>query len=166
MAIVDREARCGRQSPESDGAEVIEFPGAASPREPVSQRRGGTGCLGVALVCCGIAMLPWLLVLANSLPAADLVPHWSTAWVGLDALEALGLATTGLLLLRRDPRRCLTATATAVLLIVDFWFDVTTSTPGAELATAIAMGLGVELPMATLCTALAVRSLPHPAQRS
>ncbi|WP_323138670.1 hypothetical protein [Streptomyces mirabilis] len=62
-------------------------------------------------------------------------------------------------MLRRDPRRCLTATATAALLVVDAWFDVTTSRPGPGLATAVAMAVGAELAMAALCTVLAVRAL-------
>jgi hypothetical protein len=121
----------------------------------------GTRPLAVVLLCAGVAMLPWLLVLANSLPATE-----SATWIGLDVLEALGLAATGLLMLRRDPRGCLTATATAVLLVADAWFDVTTAAPGTELATAAAMALGVELPMAILCAVQAIRSWPHPARRN
>ncbi|MFJ9904462.1 hypothetical protein ACIRVK_16465 [Streptomyces sp. NPDC101152] len=113
--------------------------------------------LGLALVGCGAAMVPWLVVLARTLPDTAQVRHWSTAWVGLDALEALGLTVTGRLLLCRDPRHGLTATATAALLVVDAWFDVTTAAPGPELTAAVAMALGVELPMAALCTTLAVR---------
>jgi hypothetical protein len=116
--------------------------------------------LGLALVGCGAAMVPWLVVLGRTLPDTAQVRHWSTAWVGLDALEALGLTVTGRLLLRRDPRHGLTATATAALLVVDAWFDVTTAAPGPELTTAVAMALGAELPMAALCTTLAVRALP------
>jgi hypothetical protein len=109
-------------------------------------------------------MLPWLVALAKTLPTTTRVQHWSTAWVGLDTLEALGLATTGRLLLRRDPRYALTATATAALLVTDAWFDVTTSAAGTELTTAVVMALGIELPMATLCTVLAVRSLQRPSR--
>ncbi|WP_371641802.1 hypothetical protein [Streptomyces mirabilis] len=63
-------------------------------------------------------------------------------------------------MLRRNPRRCLTATATAALLVVDAWFDVTASQPGPELATAVVMAVCAELPMAALCTVPAVRALP------
>ena len=140
-------------------AEAMPGPGPSSrPKWPGGEPR----YLGLALVGCGVAMLPWLVVLAKTLPATTRVRHWSTAWVGLDALEALGLATTGRLLLRRDPRCALTATATAALLVTDAWFDVTTSAAGAEFTAAVAMALGAELPMATLCTLLAVRSLPRP----
>ncbi|MCW2869942.1 hypothetical protein [Actinacidiphila oryziradicis] len=95
--------------------------------------------VGYALIACGLALLP------------------------LDALEALCLITTGLLTLRRDPRHALVATATAMLLVVDAWFDTTTAAQGSDLVTALAMAVGAELPLAALCTVLAVRALPRAA---
>jgi hypothetical protein len=130
---------------------VIEYAGTAAPR------RGGTRGLGIALVCSGIAVLPWLLVPAGTLPATVRVSNWSTAWRGLDVLEALGPVTAGFLLLRRNPRRCLTA----ALLVVDVRVDVTTSVWGTEPVTAVVMALGAELALATLCAVLAVRPLPR-----
>lgn len=109
----------------------------AGSQEPPPRLPSAIRCLVLALMCCGVALVVWL-------------------WAGLGALEALGLAATGVLLLRRDPRRCLTAAATAALMVVDAWFDVLTSLPGTELATALAMALGAELPLATLCVVLAV----------
>ncbi|MER7689684.1 hypothetical protein [Streptomyces sp. NPDC097610] len=66
----------------------------------------------------------------------------------------------------RDPRRCLTATATAALLVVDAWFDVTTSQPGPELATAVVMAVCAELPMGRPVhrTGRARTAVPHPRQ--
>ncbi len=116
--------------------------------------------LGWALTGAGAAMVPWLFVLATELPAHTTAVHWNTVWVGLDSLEALGLASTGLLLRRRDARAGLTAAATATLLAVDAWFDVLTSASGADRAVAIAMAAGAELPMAALCAYLAVRLYP------
>lgn len=116
--------------------------------------------LGWALTGAGAAMVPWLFVLATELPAHTTAVHWNTVWVGLDSLEALGLASTGLLLRRRDPRAGLTAAATATLLAVDAWFDVLTSAAGADRAVAIAMAAGAELPTAALCAYLAVRLYP------
>ncbi|MET7685435.1 hypothetical protein [Streptomyces sp. NPDC005423] len=121
----------------------------------------GSRRLGTLLVCCGLAVLPWILALAAFLPSTVRVSNWSTAWVGLDALEALGLVTSGCLLLRRDARGSLTAAATAALLLVDVWVDVTTSAGGWERVEAVAMGLGAELPLAAVCAVLAVRSLPR-----
>jgi hypothetical protein len=122
-------------------------------------RKLGARHLGLGLLACGAGMVPWLVVLAATLPGTTRVPHWSMAWVGLDALEAIGLASTGWLLRRNDPRRCLTAMATSALLVTDAWFDITTSGSGGPLAEAIAMAVLAEIPMAVLCAVIAYRSL-------
>ncbi len=49
--------------------------------------------------------------------------------------------------------------ATAVALTIDAWFDVTTSAPGSSVAIAVAMAAVAELPMAALCTLLALRAV-------
>lgn len=116
--------------------------------------------LGWAFTGAGAAMIPWLFVLADQLPAQTTAVHWNTVWIGLDSLEALGLASTGMLLRRQDSRAGLTAAATAALLAMDAWFDVLTSAPGADRAVAIAMAAGAEVPMAALCAYLAVRLYP------
>lgn len=116
--------------------------------------------LGVGLTGAGLAMVPWLGLLATGLPASYQAQNWNAAWVGLDALEALGLFATGTLLRRRDARAALTAAATSALLCVDALFDVLTSAP-ADRITAIVMAVGAELPVAALCAVLAVRTLPR-----
>jgi hypothetical protein len=143
------------------GAEVIALfgdPVTTGARPRVRRLRWA----GFALVGCGLALLPWLFVLANDLPATATAAHWSLAWVGLDTLEALGLITTGLLATRRDPRRALAATATATLLVVDAWFDLTTAGRGGDFTSAVAMAAGAEVPLAALCVAMAMRALPRP----
>ncbi|MEE4589401.1 hypothetical protein ACFV27_00220 [Streptomyces antimycoticus] len=109
-----------------------------------------------ALLVSGVALVPWLYVLARTLPSTARVGHWNVAWVGLDALEALGLLSTAALRRRGDDRHRLTAAATGALLVVDAWFDTVTAAPGGELAAAVAMALGAELPLAAVCTALAL----------
>jgi hypothetical protein len=113
--------------------------------------------LGRGLIVAGAGMIPWLAGLAVQLPSQTTAYHWAAAWTGLDAMEAAGLAATGLLLLRRDDRYRLTAMVTATLLVVDAWFDVTTSAPGGDQAIAIAMAVCAELPVAALCAVLAWR---------
>src|SRR3954447_19105040 len=90
-------------------------------------RPGGRrpGALGAVFVLVGLAMIPWVYYLSVTLPASAQAAHWSLAWVGLDSCEALALFATGRFLLRRDDRCVLTAVGTAVLLLVDAWFDVT-----------------------------------------
>lgn len=97
---------------------------------------------------CGAALVPWLVILALTLP------EWTVAWVGLDAMESLGLIATGLLTLRRHPLRPVVAGATATLLVIDAWFDVTTST-GVTFVMALLMAVLAELPLAALCGYLA-----------
>jgi hypothetical protein len=122
-----------------------------------SKPRSTSTWLGQAFVVMGMVMIPWLCYLAVSLPDSAEAVHWAAAWVGLDSCEALALFSTGWLLLRGDSRCALTATATSVLLSIDAWFDVTTSAPGTQMATAVAMAVCVEIPLASLCAVLALQ---------
>jgi hypothetical protein len=126
---------------------------------PEAVRPDGTGrpWLGRGLAVAGLAMIPWLVVLAVTLPASARAAHWPAAWIGLDSLEGLGLLATGLLLIRGDDRCCLTASATSALVLTDAWFDVTTASPGPALAMAIAMAACIEIPVSLICASVAVR---------
>lgn len=117
--------------------------------------------LARGLIAAGVVMVPWLFVLATQLPAATTAWHWPLAWTGLDGLEAFGLLTTGLLLARRDDRYRLAAVASATLLAMDAWFDVTTAAPGSQRLIAVAMAACPELPVAALCLTLALRGCPR-----
>jgi hypothetical protein len=122
----------------------------------------GRRWLGRGLAAAGLGMIPWLGVLAVTLPASARAAHWPAAWIGLDGMEGLGLLATGLLLIRRDHRCCLTAAATSVLVLTDAWFDVTTASGGAAQAVAIAMAACVEIPVSLVCACVALRTLPRP----
>jgi hypothetical protein len=128
---------------------------------PTATPRSSNGWLGWSLIVGGLAMIPWLFVLAVQLPSSARAAHWSTAWVGLDTLEALGLVTTGVLVRLGDERRCLAAAATAALLPADAWFDVTTAAAGSDQTTAILMAVFLELPIAALCAVLSIRTFPR-----
>ncbi|MDC0769595.1 hypothetical protein [Streptomyces sp. HD] len=113
-------------------------------------------------VACGLALLPWLVVLANSLPAAAVASNWRTVWIGLDTAEAVALIATGLLAVRGHRLHSLTATVAATLLVVDAWFDTMTAAPGMDQVSAAAMALGAELPLAVVCVVLAARGHARP----
>lgn len=113
--------------------------------------------LGRILTGAGLVLLPWLGYLAGTLPPAE-----AAAWVTLDTLEAAALLLTGTRLLRSDPRHRTPAAAAALLLLTDACLDLATAAPGTELTTALAMAIGAELPLATLCATLATRPA-HPA---
>lgn len=113
--------------------------------------------LSTVLTGAGVALLPWMVVLAKTMPATVEVSNWSAAWIGLDAMLALGLAGTGALLRKEDPRVSPVAAATAALLLMDAWFDVATSAGTSGQGMALVLALTAELPMAGLCAVVAAR---------
>ena len=100
-------------------------------------------------------LVPWIVVLAASLPATHAAPHWNVTWVGFDVVLTLLLIAVAAAAWRRSPWLEGAATAAAALLLVDAWFDVTTSSRGFELGASLAEALLVELPVAILCLLLA-----------
>jgi hypothetical protein len=137
--------------------------GLAEHESAATSRTAGTrsAWLARALIAAGLTMIPWLFALAVRLPPSTRAQHWATAWVGLDTMEALGLVTTGVLVRLRDERRCLAAAATATLLLVDAWFDVTTSATGADHLMALLLAVFLEVPIASACAVLALRTFPR-----
>jgi hypothetical protein len=97
-----------------------------------------------------VLLLPWIAYLAVAPPIEFGDGKWRVAWVGLDAMEAAALALTAWLAYRRSTWVGITAAATAVLLVVDAWFDLMTATTGWGLTqAALAAGL-LELPLAAV----------------
>ncbi|MFF4326295.1 hypothetical protein ACGFY6_12085 [Streptomyces sp. NPDC048387] len=118
---------------------------------------GGTRLAAVVFAGCGMALLPWMAVLALTMPQTAEVSHWSAAWTGFDAMLAVGLTGTGLLLRRGDPRVAPVAAATAALLATDAWFDVTTSLGTGGQGQALLLAAVAELPLAVACAVVAAR---------
>ncbi|MEU0007070.1 hypothetical protein ABZ079_23020 [Streptomyces sp. NPDC006314] len=108
-----------------------------------------------ALGAAAVLLVPWMVVLAVTLPGSTQVGNWRLAWIGLDALMAAGCATTALLGLRGDPRARLTASATASVAVLDAWFDITTAQAGGALVQALVCAVA-EGALAGACVALAL----------
>jgi hypothetical protein len=102
-----------------------------------------------------VALLPWIVYLAVSLPKRNLDLHYRAAWVGFDILLAFAIVRTAYMAFRVDERVQLSATATATLLIVDAWFDVTTSSSRPQFFLALALAAFVEIPAAVFSLYLA-----------
>ncbi|MEV1069548.1 hypothetical protein [Streptomyces sp. NPDC050263] len=111
--------------------------------------------VGRLLLAAGLALVPWLAVLWTTLPGTYPAQHWGAAWIGFDALEIVGLLTSAVLVRRGDHRAPLASIATAVLLLVDAWFDVMTAGHGVVISLVSACTL--ELPLAALCAVVALR---------
>ena len=108
---------------------------------PVLLRRARLAALAV-----GGFLLPWCVVLAITLPGTAHAQHWALAWVGLDGAEALTALVTA----------ALPAAATGTLLLIDAWFDICTSAPGAAQAMSLAEAVFVEVPLAVAAWWLAI----------
>jgi hypothetical protein len=112
--------------------------------------------LAAVLAC--LALGGWMLVMAGSLPARYVAGHWDMAWLGFDSILLTSFAATGWTAWRAHPAAPAAAMATAVLLVCDAWFDVTTAAapdlPGSVLSATL-----VELPVAGLAAWFALRHL-------
>jgi len=104
-----------------------------------------------------VALLPWIAYLAVTLPRRSLDVHYKASWVGFDLLLVFALVRTAYLAFKVDARIQLTATAAATLLIVDAWFDVTTSHGHAAVAEALVLAVFAEIPIAIFCIVVARR---------
>src|SRR5690349_2596673 len=93
----------------------------------------------------GAATVPWTVHLAMSLPAQASAEHYRVAWVGLDVLLIVLLLLTAHLAWRGSRHVGLLAASTATVLVVDAWFDLTTSRP-ADVPSAVLSAVLLELP--------------------
>lgn len=140
--------------------------GSSSPAQLKAPDSGGARIprwVGPAYIVMGLILVPWIVHLHATLPLQSVSQHYRLAWVGLDVLEFGQLTRTGLYALVKRWRHRMRphAAACAALLIIDAWFDCTT-TPTNQVASSIAMAVLVELPLAGICWWLALRD-PHPA---
>lgn len=100
-----------------------------------------------AMVVGTVVLVPWILVLAATLPSQYEAQHWKLTWVGFDLLLAFLMALTAYCGWRRKQLVLPLSFATGVLLICDAWFDVTTAAPG-DWAESFAAAALAELPLA------------------
>jgi hypothetical protein len=110
------------------------------------------------LAGCAVALVPWIAVLALTLPAHMVARNWSLAWSGFDLLLAVLLAGTAWLRRRGDARVGALAGASAAMLVADAWFDTSTSARGWDSVSAFVSAVFVELPLAVVCARIAWRA--------
>ncbi len=103
----------------------------------------------IILMCASVGLIPWIVILALTLPHHYLAGHWTLTWVGFDVLLLGCLASTAWLAWRRRQAVVIAAFITATLLTCDAWFDITTSSGRTDTILAIASALLLELPLAT-----------------
>ncbi len=102
-----------------------------------------------------MALLPWIVYLAVTLPKRNLDLHYRAAWVGFDCLLAFAIIRTAYMAFRVDQRVQFPAIATATLLIVDAWFDITTASSRSQFFEALLLAALFEVPAAVFSLYLA-----------
>jgi hypothetical protein len=100
------------------------------------------------LTVSAVALIPWTVLLALSLPSGYKVHHWRVAWVGFDVLLLTAMASTAVFGWLRHRAVIVAGLATAVLLIGDAWFDVSLAFGTPEVWLSAALALFIELPLA------------------
>ena len=130
---------------------------AALDAELPSLRAGDQRRKRLVLILTGssVGLIPWIVLLAITLPPRYVAGHWTLTWVGFDIALLGCLALTAWLAWRRRQSVVIFAFTTATLLSCDAWFDVTTASGRADTIIAIASALLLELPLATLLFAVA-----------
>lgn len=102
-----------------------------------------------------VVLVPWIAVLALTLPHRYVAAHWTLAWVGFDVALLVGLASTAFLAWRARPIMVVPALVTATLLVCDAWFDTTTADRSDRLISVLS-ALLLELPMAVVLVGAAI----------
>jgi hypothetical protein len=113
----------------------------------------------VVMLACYVWLIPWIFVLAFTLPQRHTAAQWPAAWTGFDVMLLAALVFTGFAIWRRLQVAIAAMLVTATLLICDAWFDVTLSWGSGEFALSVATALLGELPLAFLCLYVARRLL-------
>jgi hypothetical protein len=122
--------------------------------------------LVVLLTATSAGLIPWIVLLALTLPPRYMAGHWTLTWVGFDVFLLGALGLTAWLAWRRRQAVVIAAFITATLLACDAWFDVTTASGRTDTAIAIASAALLELPLAALLFAMAYHLLHLTARRA
>jgi hypothetical protein len=119
------------------------------PSIPEGAQRLRKRFLGVVIAAC-LLLIPWVALLALTLPRRYTASHWDATWAGFDLALFVSLAVTAWAAWRRRQVLVLAATVTGTLLVCDAWFDVITASTRTDLAFSLSAALFVELPLAAL----------------
>ncbi|MEV6848477.1 hypothetical protein [Actinoplanes sp. NPDC051411] len=98
----------------------------------------------------GAGTVPWTVYLSLTLPDHARTHNYRLAWVGFDVMLIVAMLLTAYLAWRGRPLAGQAAGCTATMLVVDAWFDVTTS-GRPDVGVALLLAALVELPLAALC---------------
>jgi hypothetical protein len=109
-------------------------------------------------ICCVVGMLPWIVYLSLTIPQRSRAQHYDIAWIGFDCAMWLVLVSLAYVALRRHPATGPVAAVASTMLVVDAWFDITTSSDRGQFLLALLLACVAELPLAIICGWAAVNA--------
>jgi hypothetical protein len=109
-------------------------------------------------VCC-LALIPWTIGLALSLPRTYVTANWRALWTGFDVVLPGCLAVTAWGPWKQRQILVPSSIITSVLLLRDAWFDLLTANGHRDLIVSAASALFGELPLATMLIPTSIRPL-------
>jgi hypothetical protein len=116
--------------------------------ERVQGGRSRRNLVLAAATLCAVFLVPWVTLLASSLPNRVQTHEWRVAWVGFDIAMIAAFAATAWFGWRRRQLVITALLVTATLLLCDAWFDVTLSWGTKEQAASLATAALIEVPIA------------------
>jgi hypothetical protein len=119
-----------------------------------------TGVVVRSLAVGATGLVGWIVALAVRLPTRYVAGHWNVAWVGFDVILLASVIATAWAAARRPHLAPTAALVTAVLLVCDAWFDITTASGVADTTLSLLCAV-VELPVAVALFRVAHRGLPR-----
>jgi len=95
-------------------------------------------------------LVPWSIILWQSLPSDHLDRRWNLAWTGFDIALIFSLGLTALLGLKKSGWVIIPASMAGALLLMDAWFDCLTAKQGWEYIASLSLASFIEIPMAVM----------------
>jgi hypothetical protein len=114
--------------------------------DPVLLRRIRRIRLGL-MIGGSVAMIPWLVYLAFTLPENYVAHNWPATWIGFDVLLVAFMVATAVFGYLRRQVLVFAAFTSGVLLICDAWFDLMTAGPD-DVWLSVITALVIEVPLA------------------
>ncbi|WP_345694924.1 hypothetical protein [Kitasatospora terrestris] len=134
-------------------------------RSPVRREEAVRRWLPRALRIAGCLLVPWIVALGLSVHRFG-ARNLANSWIWLDVIEVFALFLLAHLVRRRHPATSPVASATAVLLAMDAFFDLWSAHRGSDYRLAQVLAYAAELPSALLLAALSWYALPWAAGRT
>lgn len=110
------------------------------------------------LTAAALAETVWTIYIGWRLPRHYVANHWDLAWVGLDVAQVIMLLLAAWAAWKRRALLISFAIASATLLVIDAWFDVTTARRG-DVIQSLLMAFLLEIPLAVILLWVSQRAI-------